>query len=328
MTPLLIALALAAASGSPEAKPQAIAKAQSSSESSIRAMGEWGQRMVAAQQPAIDAFHRCTPIVQQMVAATRASEAGGDQDIAGIMPGVRACLTEAKAASLASQERLAALPPMPPAAERALGIDTRDLLRRGAAAMGEMATGLDLLEQAFDAALAGNTELAHRKWRESTRSAAGALDAQILILEAVRASLPLETHKAMADIRLNINRAVRLITVAELGDEGAPSELREFGAAQRLAVSRMRAHWQRELSTVRRSLASLDANIRTTLLNAADTAMLQVMEAGEASVTVLESAQDGGGEAQLIEISDRLAAIEVQILGTIRAMSTSMAQVN
>lgn len=328
MTPLLIALALAAASGLPEEKPQAIVKAQSSSEASIRAMGDWGQGLIAAQQPAIDAFQRCAPMVEQMTAAVRSAEAGIDPNAQALLPGMRACLAEARIAALASRDRLASMQPIPARLERVIGVDSRDILRRSAAATGEIATYIGLVEEAIDAAVAGDEALSEQKWRESRMSAAGAMDAQILILEALRAGLPLQTHKAMIDIRLNINRAVRLITIAETEDERTAAGLRQFGAAQRSAAAEMRRHWRRERPLAMASLASFPTSVRTSLANALDTAINNIIQAGENTATVLEGARDQSGEAQLIEIVGQLAAAEVHILETVREMSAAMSQVN
>ena len=298
------------------------AKAQQGPGSSVQELGRWGQRLVEAQQPAIDSFQRCTPTTQRMVALLRSSDPRREEAISALLPQVRTCLADTRAAALATRARLEVMDPMPARVERVLGIDSRDILRRSAIAAGGMASYIERVEKAIDAAIAGDAAAATREWAESTRLAASSIDAQIVLLETLRATLPLETHKGMMDIRLNINRAVRVIAIARELDPELRNSLRRLGADQRAAAAHMRSNWQRERLTLRSAFGGRD---NSPLMVAADTAMNRIMVVGEETSTVLERVE-GVDEADLIELSSVLAAAEVRIVEAVREMSATVSE--
>jgi hypothetical protein len=315
----LLALALILAPGVAAARPAA-------PQSAIQQVGIWGQKLVAAQQPVIDAYQRCSPLLQQVMGLMRAADSGAKQAAGRLLPQMRSCVAETKAALLTSRDALSRVGPMPRSIERELNIDSQDVLRRSAAASEGMAAYLDRIEEMLDATVAGDAPLARRKLAEARATAGSVLDGQILLLVTLRTSMPLDTHKAMFDIRIALARATRVIVgYDEASDSGELSvALHGYGEAARSAATRLRASWLRESRDLRSATGGMEA-----MVAALDTGFATMASTGEAVGAVLTRIPSGRvPAADALHTIDRLAALEVQILAAIREISNAASRTN
>lgn len=320
MRVLLLAIALACAPG--------IAVAQQASP--LQQLGAWAQRLSAAQQPLVARYQQCSPITQQMIAVMQTEEAGRAQRAMQLIAPMRQCVTDMRAAVIQVRDALAAMPPMPHQIELALHIDSKDLLTRTAAAAGGMAVYLEKSEEMLEAVLAGDQALARTRMAEAHQSAGAALDAQIILFETMRQSMPLQTHKSMFDVRLAMYRSMRAIIAADPEhDSGQLSvALRGYGADARLAGAQLRANWKRESASMRAALLQLHDPARTRMMASMDNAFETIAQTGDAMAATLEKLPDGPtNPVTAAGILNQFGALEVRMLASINEMGAAARQV-
>jgi hypothetical protein len=309
---VFLAFALAAA------MPTAAAAQQDSGAAALQQVGAWMQRLVAIQQPVIDSYQRCGPTIKQAAALMQAGKSDRARNASGLVAPLRACIAEVKAATTKAADGFAQMDAMPAVVERALGIDSKEMLRRSAEASDGMAAYLTRIEEMVDAAVAGNAELVMEKWREARATAGSAMDGQIMMLETLRKTLPMQTHKAMLDIRLAIMRATRAAAVADPAAD--PSELvaalKELGADARSAAEHLRISWKSEGQAVHAS--GLDGRTQPAKDNTFET-IAQVGDDVGAALESLPARPDN--RAVFIHTLDRLATDEVRILEALRGLA-------
>jgi hypothetical protein len=321
MRGLLIALALTLAPG--------VASAQRAAPSSIQEIGIWGQKIAAAQRPVTDSYQKCSPVMKQLVDAMRSPPSARKDDARVIMPAIRACVADIKAAAAVSRDALAAVGPMPKSVEQGLRIDSADMLRRSAAAIDGMVKNLSQSEEMLDALAAGDNAGAMRKWAEARASAGSAIDGQIALFETLRRSMPLETHKAMFDVRLAMTRATRAMVVFGPGDDGAAlaTALHAEAGRARAAANALRADWAREGASLRAAVSRLNDPTRKRLVAALDTAFGEIAATGDQVADMLAKlSADNLLPADVLQTLDRLATAEAHLLDVIRGLSATAAQ--
>jgi hypothetical protein len=294
----------------------------------LQMMGQWGQQLVGAQQPVIDSYQRCGPIIQQGIALMKAGNVK-PAVAAKVVGDLRACISDIKAAATQAQASMARLQPMPASVEQLIHVDTRSMIERSAASIGGMVTYLETVEQGIDALIAGDTRLAQQKRIEARASAGSLMDGQILILETLRQGLPLQAHKASLDIRLAIARATRAIAVYDLaGDTDAlVAELRAQGAAARAAAANLRASWKTESESIRTLVAQMNDPRRTAFVASLDTAFETVADAGDDLASLLVSIpSEKLDDGEAYRIMDQASQIDIHILEAIRTLSNAMSK--
>jgi len=296
--------------------------------SALQQMGAWAQQLSAAHQPIVDAYRECSPVVQQIQAALQAQ---AREQLLGLASGdaYRNCLDRMRRAAEASRDSLTRLGPMPTEMERILHLDSRDILRRSAASVDGIVGFMDRIREALDALAAGDQELMLRKLHESRALAGSVFDGQILLLETLRASLPMQTHKSMMDMRLAITRGIRVLSVADpMTDSGAASAgLRAEGAKARIAARELRANWARESVGMRRAIARLGDRRRTALLTTLDEGFEQIAAAGDRLAASLETLPAERLEpARAIGIMRELADTELLVTETALRFAVAASQ--
>lgn len=307
----------------------AVAFAQSApAPNAFQQVGVWAQQISAAQQPMGDSYGRCGPAIAAMTNYLGASPAERG-DPAPILAQFKICMDDVKAASMATREALGKIGPMPRAIEQMLHIDSADILRRSAGAMDGMVRYLEQSDAAMLLAVGGDLTAAQAKFAEARVTAASVFDGQITLLEAIRASLPLQTHKRMIDIRLALSRSLRVITGSDpAARRGVLSAmLRGYGVDARTATAEMRSFWRSESADMRTTAtASFDPALRR-MIAILDTAIGEIAIAGDEVAATLEAVPAGeAAPAQILKTTDRLAQLELRMLAAIRAMSTAAAQ--
>ena len=324
MRALLVALALLLMPGT------AMAQRAQSSTVALQELGAWAQELVAVQQPAMDAYQRCAPMIREVTTLLGSTDNGRKERALALLPGMRACVADTQAAAIKTRDGLNRMRPLPKSAEVFLKVDTGAVLRQSAAAVDGMAKSLGLQVEMLDAVVAGNQPLAMEKANEARDLAGASADGQIALLETLRAAMPMETHKAMFDIRILMTRAMRMIIVADPDrDTGELSaDLRKIGTEARLAAARLRANWKRESQELRTLVKQLRDPSRTAMLAALDDAFETVAMVGDDMGTLLETLSVGRlPAAERIQILDALAQSEVRILNSIRAAGEASSKV-
>ena len=296
--------------------------------SALQQVGTWAQQLGAAQQPVGEAYRECSPTLQRVQEALQSQSR---EQLTGILTGdeLRNCLEQTRRAANESRDRLARMEPMPTEMERVLNIDSRDILRRSAASIDGIAAYNDKIREMLAAFAAGDQELALRKLRESRALVGSVFDGQILLLETLRASLPLQTHKSMMDVRLAITRSTRILSVAELAtDSGAASAgLRAQGAKARTAARELRANWIMESAGMRRAITSLGDPRSTALLATMDRGFEEIAAASDRIAASLEALPAGRLEAaRAIGAMRELAEAELFVVETARGFAVAASQ--
>ena len=296
----------------------------------LRQMGVWAQKLVAIQQPAIDSYQRCAPIIQQVTTVLQSPVATRREAASRTLAPMRQCLADMRAAMTTVRDGFARMEPMPGTFEQMLHVDSKDMLAKSATASEGMATYLEQTEAALEAVAAGDEALAMRRIGEARAGAGSIIDAQILLLETLQSSMPLETHKAMFDVRLVMYRGMRAIIVSDPGSQSAEltANLRALGAASRLAASRLRASWKGDSGGLRRAVAQLNNPSRTAMLASMDQAFETVAASGDEVAAMLEPLPPGQlAPGKALQILNQFAVLETRTLEAIRAMSVAATQV-
>jgi hypothetical protein len=318
MRPLLLALLLLWLPAAARAQPP----------SALQQMGVWAQQLSTAQQPIVDAYHQCSPVMQQIETALQAHAREELQEFA-TGNAYRNCLESMRRAAETTRDNLNRMGPMPLEMERDLHLDSRDILRRSAASVDGFVGYNDKIREALDAFAAGNEELVQRRLRESRALVGSVIDGQILLLETMRAALPLQAHKSMMDVRLVIMRSLRILSVADPAtDSGeASAGLRAEGARARIVAQALRANWSRETVAMRRTVARLRDSRRAALIAAVDGAVDEIAAAGDRIAISLQALPSGRLEAaRAMGIMRELAETELLVLERARRIAVAAGQ--
>lgn len=296
--------------------------------SALQRMGIWGQQLAAAQQPITDAYRECSPTIQQTQAALQSQSR---EQMSALLAGgaLRACLDRMRIAAGTARDNLNRMGPMPAEMERVLHLDSRDVLRRAAASIDGTVGFNEKIGEAFDALAAGNEPLMRRNLSEARALAGSVFDGQILLLETLRASLPLQFHRSMMDLRLALSRSMRLLVVADPAtDSGVASAgLRAEATRIRLAAQALRANWTRESVAMRRAIARLNDRGRTAILATLDEGIEQVASAGVRLATSLEAFPAGRLDAAAgFRAMQDLAETEFLVVGLAQRFSVAASQ--
>lgn len=284
--------------------------------SDLQRLVAWAQELTAAQQPAVDSYQQCSPLIMGAIELIASGHEPDDAATGKMIADMRACLAHAKQAGLQSRDALARMGPMPASFERALGVDSAYVLRQSIAATEAMHRYLERSEEAFNAAVAGDLDAMTAKFDEARIAGGEAMDGQILLLDTMRKGMPLESHKSLLDMRLAISRATRAVVVDTGEDFGAlAAAMGEQGAAARAASARLRAAWVRDSKPMRDLLARIKDPKRQKLLARMDTAYDGLAGIGDSIAIVLEGALPATlDEPESLRILDRLSRLELEIL--------------
>lgn len=292
----------------------------------LQQIGAWSQRLVAAQQPVMDAYARCAPMVDAITALLKQPPAERVAD-AALERQITACVTDTRAASKRVAADLRAMPPMPAATERQLNIDSRAILKSSAAATEGMVAYLTHVEEMLRAALAGDEALVMRKSAEARQSAGSASDAQIVILESLRRSLPLAVHKAMIDVRLGLARSSRLILIHDPTSDwsGLGAQLHSQSGAVRVAAAQIRAGWATERRGLQSAIArSSDPRLRA-MMATLDKTFAEMAAAGDTYAALVQQFPANKlGEAEALRILDAGARAEINMVQAASAMASAI----
>lgn len=307
----------------------ATALAQSASTPNpFQQMGLWAQQVSAAQQPMSDGYERCKPAIAAMASYLGApAESRGDP--APMLAHFTQCLAEIKTAAIATRTALGEIGPMPELTEHMLNIDSADLLRRSATAVDGMVDYIEQSDAAMQLIVGGDLPGAHAKLAEARLTAASVFDGQIILLEAMQASMPMQTHKRMIDIRLAISRSMRVVA----GSDPAAMRgvlatlLRGYGTDARSAARGMRSAWQTDSAGIRNAAKLGGDPALTRMIVILDTAMERISAGGDEVADILEAIPSGAmAPAEILKITDRLTQGELRILAAIREMSAAATQ--
>lgn len=304
------------------------AAAWSQQPSALQQVGVWTQQLSAAQQPVVDAYRECSPVLQQIQAALQAQ---AREELRGFATGnaFRNCLDRMRTAGQTSRDNLTRMGPMPVEMERLLHLDSRDILRRAAASVDGIVRFNEKIQEALDALAAGDQDLMLRKLDESRALAGSVFDGQIVLLETLRAGLPMQFQKSTMDVRLAITRGIRILSVTDpMADSGAISAvLRAEGAKARSAARELRANWPRESVGMRRAIASLRDSRRTALLATLDEGIEEIAAAADRLAAALETLPIGSVEpARAMGIVRELADAELLVMERARRFAIAASQ--
>jgi hypothetical protein len=284
--------------------------------SALQRMGIWGQQLAAAQQPLTDAYSDCSPTMQQVQAALQSQSR---EQMAELLAGgaLRMCLDRMMFAAGTARDNLNRLGPMPVEMERMAHIDSRDVLRRAAASIDGTVGFNQRMVEALDALAAGDVPLMFRKLRESRDLAGSVLDGQILLLETLRAGMPLQFHKSMMDLRLALTRGMRVLIVADPAAESDAASVAFRAEAARIGIAAraLQTNWTRESVPMRRALARLNDRRRAAIIATLDQGIAQISSAGVRLATSLEAFPVGRLDAAAAFRAMRdLAEMELQVV--------------
>lgn len=296
--------------------------------SALQQVGAWAQQLSAAQQPVVDAYRECSPVMQQIQSALQAQ---AREQLRGLATGnaFRNCLDRMRTAGQTSRDNLIRLGPMPAEMERVLRLDSRDILRRSAASVDGIVGFSEKIREAMDALAAGDQELMLRKLDEARALAGSVFDGQILLLETLRAGLPMQFHKSMLDVRLAITRGIRILSITDpLTDSGAVSAaLRAEAAKARSAARELRANWTRESVGMRRAIAQLRDSSRAALLATLDEGLEEIAAAADRLAASLETLPIGSVEpARAMGVMRELADTELLVIETASRFAVTASQ--
>jgi hypothetical protein len=312
MRRLLAALLLLGVPGTASAQP-----ASAEQTSALQRMGAWGQELATAQQPVTDAYRDCSPTLQQTQTALQNQDR--EQLQALVAGGTYAtCLDRMRAAARVARDNLLRVGAMPAEMERMLRVDSRAILRRAAASIDGVAGFNDRIGEALAALTAGDVPLMHRKLAESRALAGSVVDGQILLMETLRASMPMQFHKSMLDLRIALSRSMRMMLVVDPAAESGETSagIRAEAARIRIAARGMQANWTRESVPMRRALARLGDRRRAATLVTLDQAIQQASATGVRLATSLEALPAGPlHPAAAMGALQALADAEIEVVG-------------
>lgn len=320
---LLVALALLFAPG--------VAQAQRAESPTValQRMGVWAQQLAAAQQPALDAYQRCAPLMRQVGAVMRENRGPGAAK--ALIPDMQRCMADMRVAVTASRDNLLRLGPMPKSVEDALKIDSGALIRTMIASVDGMVEALRVQDEMLTALADGNLTLAMQLARQGQALAGSAYDVQITLFQTLRLAMPLETHKALFDLRILILQTGREIIVDGLDGTNAEltAKLGRYAVELRAAAGRLRANWKRESRDIRDLVVRLDDPSRTAMFAALDNAFETVASTGDEAAALLEHLPAGPlHPADALNLLDRLAIFEIRILEAVRAAGAAASKVS
>lgn len=307
---LLLAGALALGCLSGTASAQSASRPLSSD---LIAVSAWGQRLAVAQQPLIDAYNRCRP-VNEAAAAAFNTASGDTASIREILPEFVACVEDFEAAATQVSTKLAGIGNLPRSAEIALNIRSAELLERSAASTKASAASMRDLLAAIEAAAANDLDGARTAYARARNGSAGAIDAQILLLEVMAKGAPIELHRAVLDMRIVVNRAVRTMIVGEITPQGIllGDSLSTFGRPARDAAKRIRAGWTSSSAESRRIVERLGDTKRKAMLARMDVLYKDLAVQADATANALERAPAGTVSAvEMQRFSDEVLKFEI-----------------
>jgi hypothetical protein len=235
-----------------------------------------------------------------------------------------------RTAGMTTRDALASMGPMPAVVEQGLHIDSRDILRRTAEATGGAVGYVEKVQEALEAALAGDRDLFVSKMAEARVLAGSTMDGQIVLLETLRQSLPLPTHKSMIDIRLAIERSIRAVGVTDFqaGTSELAARFRAEAVNARTAAQQLRANWKRDSVNLRAAVARLGDPRRTALFASLDKGFEDIAAAGERAAAALDGTPAGAiSEEEGMRIVQELVASELVILEAARAFAVAASQI-
>lgn len=292
----------------------------------LQQVGAWSQRLIAVQQPVVEAYARCAPTVEAITAVLRQPPARRVVD-AALERQMTACVGDTKAAATQVAADLRAMPPMPAAMEQQLNIDSRAILKSSGAATEGMVAYLTHVEEMLRAALAGDEALVIRKSAEARQSAGSASDAQIVILESLRRSLPMAVHKAMIDVRLGLARSSRLIMIHDpaSGWSDLGAQLQGQAAAVRGAAAQIRRSWAAHRKEMQAALAR-GANPQLRAMVATfDKAFADMAAEGDAYAALVQQIPANKmDEAEALNILNAGARAEINLVQAANAMASAI----
>jgi hypothetical protein len=296
--------------------------------SALQRMGIWGQQLGAAQQPLTDAYGECSPVFRQ---AQLALESQSVEQMRALLTGgsLRACVERMRAAGATARDNLTRLGSMPPEMERMLHLDSRDILRRAAASIDGTVAFNERIVEALDALSAGDLALMQRKLSESRELAGSVFDGQIVLLETLRAGMPMQFHRAMMDLRLALTRGMRLLIMADPAAESGETSagVRAEAARIRAAAQALQANWTRESLAMRRAVARLNDRRRAALIGTLDEGIGQVAVASLRVAASLEAFPAGRLDAAAgMRAMQDLADTEMLIVGLAQRFAVAASQ--
>ena len=325
MRAFLLALALLCVPGT------AFAQRASSATVDLQRVGAWAQQLTASQQPAIDAYQRCGPLIRQIGELMRSGEPGRAAVAKALLPGMRECVANMRTAITVARDGLAHIGPLPKSIEQGLHIDSAAVLRQAVVSLDGMVASLRVEEEMLTAAAEGNFPLAMQKLKETQSLAGSALEGQLALLQAMRAAVPLETHQAMLDIRIVMTQAMYAIITCDVdADRGElPAKLHQLGGQARAAAARLRANWRREGKDLHDLVRQINDPARTALVVVLDDTFELLAVIGDDTGAMLEALPAGPPHpADTLNVLDQLAAYEVRLIQAIRAMADAVGKVS
>lgn len=281
--------------------------------SDLLAVSAWGQRLAVAQQPLIDAYNRCRPVNEAAAAAFNA--VSNDAAMAReVLPKFVECVENFEAAATQVSATLSGIGNLPRSAEIALNIRSADLLERSAASTRASAASMRDLLAAIEAAAANDMDGARQAYARARNGSAGAIDAQILLLEVMAKGSPVELHRAVLDLRIVVNRAIRTMVVGEITPQGIVlgDSLSTFGRPARDAARRIRTGWASSSVESRRIVERLGDTKRKAMLARMDVIYNYLAVQADATASTLERAP--AGTVSVIEMqhfSDEILKFEI-----------------
>ena len=324
MRALLLALALLCVPGT------AMAQRVQPASADLQQMAAWAQQLMAVQQPVADAYQRCAPLNRQIVGLLRSKDGGRRESARAMLAKLHVCMADMQAAMSGARDGFARMKPLPKHLDETIHIDTGAVLRQTSASVDSMAESLGIMQEMLVAVAAGDDALAMRKAAEGRMLMGRSLEGQIGLFQAMRSAMPLETHKAMFDIRILMMRTMQaIITHDPDSDDGQLSEkLRQYGAELRLAAASLRTNWQREGQDLRNLVRQLNDPTRTAAVASIDNAFKTLAAIGDEAAAMLEALPEGKlAPADAVDILDRLAGCEMRLLEAIRAMGEAIANI-
>lgn len=296
----------------------------------VQRMAAWGQQLTAIQQPIVDAYQHCGPVLREIATLLDEKAVRGPaaaDAMRALLPAWHNCLAEMRGAVASARAAYQKMAPMPPEFEHMFGFNSADVLRRSADALGGVSAYSDAAEQAVDAIVAGDRDTAMAQFALMRARGGALLDGNILLLETIRKGMPLDAHKGMMDLRILIARTQREIILTDPAvDTGALSaKLRAYGAQARGVAVRMRADWRRESAGTRAAIARLNDPRRSAWMANFDTAFGEIANVSQDLADLLEPLPQGPlPPGRIVVIADQAARYELRVLQAVRTLTLSI----
>lgn len=291
--------------------------------SDLLAVSAWGQRLAVAQQPLIDVYSRCRPVNEAAAAAFNTVSNDADS-VREILPKFVECVEHFEAAAIQVSTKLADVGNLPRSAEIALNIRSAELLERSAASAKASAASMRDLLTAIELAAANDADGARKAYVRARSGSAGALDAQILLLEVMAKGAPIEWQRAVLDMRILVNRAIRTLLVSESTSQGIVlgDALSSFGRPARDAARRIRTGWTSASAESRRVIERLGDAKRKAMMVRMDAIYGDLGTQADATASVLERAPVGTASfAEMQRFSDEVLKFEIFVAQTAALVS-------